>query len=209
MTLTLREQTAQETVALGASLAERHMSPVAKAVATGKLSPGSLVVLDFSGLTAVNASYIKGTAFWLFTCGRMSTQPAESRIVPRHPADPRPFDLYVCLSGLTEELEEEFQEFLKPRGVPMLLATSHDQHEVFEACVLGSLDSTLEHTLRLLAQRESATAPELHEANQSEGVTVTAWNNRLNDLNTLRLARRARSGRSWIYKSIARKLLWE
>lgn len=185
------------------------MEAVAEKVASGALPTGSLVLLDFSGITAVNASYIKGTAFWLLTCGQLSTRPMALTLSPRHPADPRPYDVYVSVVGLEPDLVEEFQEFLKPRGVPLLLASRLDGECIEEARLLGHLDPALTHTLKLLVQHERATAPQLHEAGSPEGVTVTAWNNRLNDLIGLRLVRRIRFGRAWQYESIARTILWE
>jgi hypothetical protein len=194
---------------LGATLAEQHMSSVAKAVAEGSLPRGSVVILDFSELEAINASYIKGTAFWLLTCGQMSTRPVDFQLSPRHNADPRPYNLYVCVTGLTPVLVEEFQEFLKPRGLPLLCASQVNGEEVEEARLLGHLDSILLQTLKVLDRQKRATAPQLFEANSKEGVTVTAWNNRLNDLNGLRLVRRFRAGRAWEYETIAKIILWE
>lgn len=185
------------------------MSSVARAVAEGCLPQGSLVLLDFSEMEAVNASYIKGTAFWLLTCGQLSTRPIESQLSPRHSADPRPYDLYVCVTGLAPALVEEFQEFLRPRRLPILHAGRVKGEEVEEARLLGHLDSTLLQTLKVLCRQGRATAPQLFEANSKEDVTVTAWNNRLNDLNGLRLVRRFRAGRAWEYETIAGKILWE
>lgn len=209
MILKLRDCSPRKKAGLGATLAEQHMSSVAKVVAEGSLPQGSLVLLDFSEIEAVNASYIKGTAFWLLTCGQMSTRSVESQLSPRHSADPRPYDLYVCVTGLAPALVEEFQEFLKPRGLPLLHASRVKGEKVEEARLLGHLDSALLQTLKVLSCEGRATAPQLFEANTKEGVTVTAWNNRLNDLNGLRLVRRFRAGRAWEYETIARKLLWE
>lgn len=209
MLVKLQDCSPRRKAGLGATLAEQHMASVAKAVAEGNLPQGSLVLLDFSGMEAVNASYIKGTAFWLMMCGQMSTRPIESHLSPRHSSDPRPYDLYVCVAGLATDLVEEFQEFLKPRGLPLFHARRVKGEEVEEARLLGHLDPALLQTLKLLSSQGRATAPQLHEANPAEAVTVTAWNNRLNDLNGLRLVRRFRAGRAWEYATIARRILWE
>lgn len=208
MLVKLQSCSPRKKAGLGASLGEQHMSVIAKSIAEASLRPGSLVVLDFSGFEAVNASYIKSTAFWLLTCGQLSTR-SEARFSPRHDADPRPYDVYVCVTGLGRDLLDEFQEFLEPRGVPLLNASRIEAGEVEEARLLGHLDSALLQTLKALSDQGRATAPELFNANPKEGVTVTAWNNRLNDLNALRLVRRFRAGRAWEYEAIAEKILWE
>ena len=185
------------------------MFSVAKAVAEGSLPQGSLVLLDFSEIEAVNASYIKGTAFWLLTCGQLSTRPSDSHFSPRHSADPRPYDLFVSVTGLATDLVEEFREFLRPRGLPLLHAIRVKGEGIEEARLLGHLDSALLHTLKVLCRQGRATAPQLFEANREESVTVTAWNNRLNDLSGLRLVRRFRAGRAWEYEPLAARILWE
>ena len=166
-------------------------------------------VLDFSGLDSVNSSYIKGTAFWLFICGQLTTKGPGSHLSPRHPADPRPYELYVCVAGLSPEVVVEFQEFLKPRELPMLYARRLKGEAIEEAVLLGYLDPTLRQTLKAIAAEGRTTAPALHQSHSDEDVTVTAWNNRLNDLHSFRLVRRVRAGRAWEYEAIAKKIIWE
>lgn len=209
MILKLRDCPPRKTAGLGATLAEQHMCSMYKAVADGTLSPDSLVVMDFDGFTSVNGSYIKATVFWLFTCGRLSTTNPGSTITPRHPADPRPYDVYTCVTGLTPETIAEFQEFLVPRRIPILLGKRMKDEAIQEAVLLGHLDPTLSSTLEALQTQGKATAPTLHELKKKDDVTVTAWNNRLNDLHSLRLVRRSRAGRAWEYESLAQKILWE
>jgi hypothetical protein len=91
----------------------------------------------------------------------------------------------------------------------LLNATRLRHDSVEEAKLLGHLDSTLAFTLRAAGQQGTVTAPELHRAFPRDKVTVSAWNNRLNDLLALRLVRRIRAGRAWRYEPVARKILWE
>ena len=53
------------------------MAAVHKGVAEGTIPSGTLVVLDFGKMRAVNGSYIKGTAFWLLKCGQLSAGNSE------------------------------------------------------------------------------------------------------------------------------------
>lgn len=209
MIVKLRNCSPKTTTGLGASVAEQHMSRVHKTVADGTLPPGSLIILDYAGLAAVNASYIKATAHWLYACGQLSAKSPESVIAPRHPADVRPCDVFVAVSGLTEDVLKEFQEFLLPRKTPLVLARKFQDEAIQEASLLGYVDPTLLSTLKSLCQRGRSTAPELFQDHPDQKVTVTAWNNRLSDLHELRLVRRFRAGRAWEYETLARRFTWE
>jgi len=136
-----------------------------KAFAEGSLPPGSLIVLDFSGIEAVNGSYIKGTALWLLTCGQMSTRPMESNLSPRHPADPRPYDVYVSVAGVYSRPCDRVSRI--PEGhesFPSCLLVASRARSSRIASLLGHLDSTLSLTLKALTKQETSTAPELYQA---------------------------------------------
>lgn len=209
MVIRLRDCPPRSSVALGATLAEQHMALVYAAVDNGNIAPGSLVTLDFGGIDGVNASYIKGTALWLFTCGQLFAKNQDPPISPRHLADPRAYDVYVCVTGLTNEVKAEFQELLKPRGLPLLLARRFKAAIVEEAVLLGHLDPALRLTLDAVVRQSTVSAPGLHVSFPNEKITVTAWNNRLNDLHALRLVRRVRAGRTWQYESLTKRIVWE
>jgi hypothetical protein len=190
----------QNGVAIGATLGAQHMENLYKSIASKTLPLGEIVILNFKGIEQVNGSYIKSTALWLFLCGRMAVIPQMTATPPRHFADLRPYDLYIVVSCLSAEVRDEFDDFLKHRNFPMLLATRYDSNQIEEATLLGHLDATLKKTFEALLKHKAATAPRLYDLYQSEKITVTAWNNRLNDLHSLRLVRRVRSGRSWEYQ---------
>lgn len=184
------------------------MAAVHKGVAEGTIPSGTLVVLDFGKMRAVNGSYIKGTAFWLLKCGQLSAGNSENIIPPRHVADPRPYDLFVCVTGLSSDLITEFQEFLKPRGLPLLFAKKIKSGAVDEAILLGHLDPALRFTLNAMTEKGTSTAPQMHELFPDQKITVTAWNNRLNDLHSLRLVRRTRVGRGLEYSPLTESIIW-
>ncbi len=208
MRIKLHECAPKTGTGLGATLAELHMAAVHKAVTEGTIPGGTLVVLDFEKMRAVNSSYIKGTAFWLLKCGQLSAGDSENTIPPRHTADPRPYDLFVCVTGLSADLIAEFQEFLKPRGLPLLHAKKIAGEAVSEAILLGHLDPALRLTLNAVTEQGTCTAPQLHELFPDQKITVTAWNNRLNDLHSLRLVRRIRVGRGLEYSPLTKIITW-
>ena len=198
-----------ETAALGATLAERHMEGVYRGIVENKISKDELIILDFKGIEHVNGSYIKGTVLWLFLCGQMAANPPKAVIPPRHQTEPRPFPIYVAATNLSPALLGEFQDFLEPRKVPLMLVKKFNADVVSDIALIGHLDPVLRLTLNILAQQQKATAPILHGLFQNEKITVTAWNNRLNDLHALRLVRRVRTNRGWEYEPLAKKILWE
>ena len=199
----------RKSIAFGATLAEQHLAKAVRAFTEGAVAPGSLIMLDFTGIKAVNGSYIKGTALWMLTCGKLFASNSDLPATPRHITDARPLDIYPCVTGLTAEVEAEFQEFFKPRGLPLLFARRVSRVGVEDAVLLGHLDPALKFTLNALTKLQKATAPQLHERFPDERITVTAWNNRLNDLYALRLVRRIRAGRSWEYETLTKTLKWE
>ena len=208
MRIKLHEYAPKSSTGLGATLAELHMAVIHKAVAAGTIPAGTLVILDFEKIGAVNGSYIKGTASWLLTCGQLSSGNTQNIIPPRHVADPRPYDLFVCVTGLSPELVTEFQDFLKPRLLPLLFAKKLAGGAVQEALLLGHLDPALRFTLNAVTDKGTSTAPQLHEMFPEQKITVTAWNNRLNDLHSLRLVRRTRVGRGLEYSPLTKIILW-
>ncbi|MDB6027267.1 MAG: uncharacterized protein JWM68_3490 [Verrucomicrobiales bacterium] len=195
--------------ALGGTAGEDVMLSLYQSVANSKLPYGSLIVLNFDGIEHVNGSFIKATALWVFISGQLSTHKHADEFSPKAESDPRPYDIFPCVIGLSPEVQKEFQEFLKPRRVPVLFGKKLTGNVLEESIVLGGLDPMLRNTLTTITQNPGATAPELHRTFSNQDVTVTAWNNRLNDLHALRLVQRVRVGRVWKYQSLTGKIIWE
>lgn len=209
MLIKLKEFLNGSSTALGATAADEHMKELRESVASGTLHRGELILLDFKDIAAVNGSYIKGTALWLFLCGQLAALNSDSLSMQRHTADPRPCDIFVCVSSLSRDVKIEFQEFLRPRRIPLLFARRFANEKVEAASLLGYLDSALRATLEAVLKRGKVTAPELHAAFPNEKITITAWNNRLNDLYALRLVQRTKAGRAWEYEPLAKEITWE
>lgn len=64
------------------------------------------------------------------------------------------------------------------------------------------LPSYAREVLDLIGSR-SVTATELHEENPSHQLTVTGWNQRLENLRALGLVTRFKSGRQWFYQPVS------
>jgi hypothetical protein len=194
--------------ALGATLGEQHMAFIQRQVADRSLPEGTTVILDFTGVPAVNGSYIKATAYWLFLCGKLSAVRNPQDFVSRHLSDPRPYEVFMAVAGLDPEVEEEFVDFFQTRQAPLLVARQWEGESIASASLMGHLEPALKATLSALLKGSGGSAPALHAAHPGEKVTVTAWNNRLSDLYALRLVRRARVGKVWEYQPIAKEIAY-
>jgi hypothetical protein len=116
-------------------------------------------------------------------------------------------DIYPLVVNLTEPVRQELVEFAASRSLPLAIATVLEStNTVAVATIEGGLEPVLRQTLSRVAAAGEASAPQMHAEHPDEGVAVTAWNNRLTELCALRLVRRRRQGRSWLYQTIAKEI---
>jgi len=190
----------------GASMGEEHLAPLVREIdadpaARDMDGPGVVVVLDFSGIESATASYLKATLLWLL--GRSgnvaSTAPGGAS---------GPWNIYPMVAGLNAEISEELEELLHRHERPCLELLRDNETAIFAVRQRGPLDQMLRATLLLLADVGGATATELHQRfPQPRPITVTAWNNRLSELNVRRLVRRTKHGRQWWYQTLAQEVV--
>lgn len=189
----------------GATMGEAHRAPLvceleADPIARDLDGPGEIVVLDFDGIESATASYLKATLLWLL--GRSGSAASS---VPD--AANAPLNVYPVVAGLNAEVSGELDELLRGHGRSCLELVRMVGDEILSARLRGPLDKTLRETLAILTEAGCATATELHQRYpQERPITVTAWNNRLSDLTTRRLARRTRQGRQWLYQALSREV---
>ena len=188
--------------ALGATAADAHLFDLRKQIKSRDVQPGSLILLDFNGIEAINGSYIKASAFWIYLCGQLSIRNDVPDLVGIRSTDPKPYDIYCSVANLSSDVETEFLEFFGSRNLPFLVATDWNNKGVRAARLEGRIEPTLLKSLSCLLAMNKASAPEMHARYPEDKVTVTAWNNRLSDLHALRLVKRERSGRQWEYQPI-------
>lgn len=181
---------------LGASPAVRDMGGL-----------GEVIVLDFSGLALATGSYLKATVLELLLVGAAAATAGEfkdgERLID-------PLNVYPVVAGMNAEIAEELDVVLRGQEEPRccLQLLKEDGDTITSACLLGPLDDALLDTLDHVATLGRTTASELHQRfPQSRPISVTAWNNRLNDLNARRLLRRVKNGRQWTYCTLAREVI--
>jgi len=186
----------------GATMARADVSSVVADVIQLTSTEGSLdVVLDFSGIVSATASYLKRTVLWLHDCALLA---AEGRPAEEHEDAPIPLDIYPFVTGLAEEVSLELEDVLFQHNRICLEVPFDVAPEISKARLIGPLDPALRQTLVMLTRMQRATATELHQAHalDRQKITVNAWNNRLSDLFSRRLARRTKAGRHWVYEPV-------
>ncbi len=194
--------------AVGATLGEQHFADVRKSIADGTAEDGTVFVLDFTGIETTNGSYLRASALWLLRCGQLTVRPDEMLAGTADPTSPTPADIYCLLANVQGEVAQEVDDFFNSRSLPILVARTLSAKGVESATIAGTLEPVLRKTLALVSRSGAVTATELHSRSKTEGVSVTAWNNRLADLCALRLIRRRREGKQWIYEPLTKEVFY-
>lgn len=197
-------------VASGALTGREHAAKVAALLEKNESSEaGNLLVFDFSGIEFATASYLKASVLWATTCSRMHAgiiSPDELRLLDA--SQYRPLDIFPLVSGANGEVETELQEIFGGRWLACIVATEFDPPKVSMAKVVGKIEATAARTLKAIKGLDEFTAYDLVERFPDEGVNATAWNNRLVELNRLRLLRRRKHGKFWKYQPVADQMTY-
>ena len=181
--------------ALGATLGQDCMEKVLSSLEAATDDDHTLI-LDLTGIQAVNASFLKATVFWLFQCGQAYVK-QQPRTSDEHWAE-RPLRVFPAVTGCSGEVMSDVDDFFSGRQVPILHVDEGTADRIIKGHLLGRLDPVLDKTLAGLVAAGEATAAEL-AATSDDAITLNGWNNRLADLHLLRLARRRRRGKFWVY----------
>jgi len=166
-------------------------------------STEALLVWDFSRVTVVTASYLKGTVYLALFCGMLNVRPEKKHIDA--PAGARSLPLFTGVVECNDEVEEEINEFFAGKQLGVLLFAKKAEESTGVARTLGAIDGALSRTLSVLSQLKSGTAADL-AANSDESISLNGWNNRLADLYDRRLVSRRRDGKFWIYSTLAERI---
>jgi hypothetical protein len=195
MIVKVAELVGQQANVAGATLAGRLRNGIVRNISESNiLAP--LVVFDFDGIESASASFLKALVFGLLPgagSGRAEDGPS--------------VEAFPVVVGLSPLIREELVDYVELAGAVAVEAEATDLKgdELLRARLVGKLDDALKSTLRALLKKGAATATELH-AEAGVAISITAWNNRLSDLHSKRLARRRRNGKQWVYEPIAREL---
>lgn len=167
----------------GATVGEAHAQQLQQLIAAASASDRGVVVLDFAGVESASASYLKRVLNPFFEAPAM----ADHEISP------------VLVNADATDLVEDLEDYVAGKGRVLIVAREVD-NQLQLARLLGRFDNAAAETFEELTELKEATALQLYERHRERTTNQTAWNNRLAQLVELRVARRRRDGRFWIYQ---------
>ena len=154
------------------------------------MKPGEVVVLDFTGVEYVSASWINAM---LVPLSRRAAEVGN--------------DFYLVLAGFPTNSIDDLQLVADQNHLPFLLSGAAAL-PVLHARLVGTLDAGQRATLAAAQELGQATGAQLAAKRDVEGIKATAWNNRLRDLHDKRLLFRQKRGREQIYEPIAKEIVY-
>ncbi len=159
-----------------------------------------VVMLDFSGIEAANASYVRATALWMLRCALKAREAGEA---PQS-ADPWRIQSLrlegIFLVGLSEEVRNDIGIQLNEGRLACAEVIDREGDQIRSVAILGHLDTQLRRTLEcLLELGGECTAERLWKHFVEDGIGPTGWNNRLAELYQRHLINRRKEGKFWKY----------
>jgi hypothetical protein len=149
------------------------------------LNEPTLVIANFKGVDVATSSFLTEGVLRLRDHLRLDRSPA-----------------YLVVANMTEKVSEELNDLLARSKDAMIACDLSATGEVNNPVLLGALEAKLGETFRLLKQKGSASAIELHGENDDDAIGPTAWNNRLNTLASKSLVMEVQDGRTKKYKPL-------
>jgi len=194
----LKDQAPERVDFYGATLGDCHIAPLLDLIKCSGFEepPGKTVALSFAGIESATASYIKATVLALYT--KAGVEPAGSDVT----GEPS-LHMFPVVCDLNAEVRHEIRLVFSARRLFCLEATELTDEIVEHATLLGFPDAHLIETLTALQELGQATSNDL-KAHVQSNISTTGWNNRLYDLYRLRLVRRTKRDRQWVYEPVAR-----
>jgi len=170
----------------GATIGQAHADQLADLVRQVEPGEPQTVILDFVGIEGASASYLKRLLGPLF--------------VPPDGQDGFTNEVSLVATRIEHaDLEEDIQDYLAGKGYALIVADITTGKTKFRK-LLGRLDRAAAETFDELRELKKTTAAQLYERHPDQTSNQTAWNNRLAQLVEMRIARRSREGRFWIYQ---------
>jgi len=171
-----------ETLLAGSKLGRKHLPLLVSAALTG--GKGETVVWDWSGVELATSSYFASTMAPLLRMAMAGEM-----------------EMYPVFLGLNTQSLEELKIVLEAERMPVFLAKRKTGPEFGGVTVIGKLDEAYLDTLREVLRKKEVSTRSLIMSDQNQRkVSQTAWINRLVRLNRLRLVRRKKIGREFVYK---------
>jgi hypothetical protein len=166
----------------GSELGRSHLPLFVAAALAG--SRGESLIWDWSGVELATASYYASAFVPLL---RMAVSGE--------------VEMYPIVTGLNPASLEELRLVLDGEGLPLFVGKLRRGNRVGSVELVGRLEAPYENTLSEVRRRKKVSANDLYgSAGRRSTIGKTAWINRLVALNRLRLVRRKRVGRGFVYE---------
>ena len=144
-----------------------------------------LVLLDFDGVDVATASFLR-----------------ESVVEFKDAVRRRWVNCYPVVANANEWIEEELLVLITANRDVLIVCRVDQRGRPGAARLIGELEAKQRIAFDLVAELGEAGAGELKSADDVEGVTQTAWNNRLAALSRLGLLMETSEGRSKRYRPL-------
>jgi len=147
---------------------------------------GDTVVLDWSGIEIVTASYLGATFGTLL---RMAMSGG--------------LDRYFVMTGLNKAGLDELKLVVEVQNLVALVGDLDQDGSLHNVESLGILDPAYVEPLHAVQKAKTASAMSLYERARSRTkIGKTGWINRLSNLHRLRLVRKQRIGREYVFEAV-------
>lgn len=195
----------------GATMAAARMRPLPEMVAGLPAdNRGIEVLLDFVNVQSATSSYLQQSVLWLIDAAQRAT---DNEGAGHRTEGVLALDVWPFVTNLNDEVRGELRRLLRQEERVCMEAVSVTQEGVTGIRVLGVLDPHLRAALEALVEAKRATAAELHAryptGTQQRPITKNAWSNKLIDLFRLRLVRRTKHDRQWIYEPVVAEVAFD
>lgn len=143
------------------------------------------ILLDFEGVDVATASFLRESV-------------VEFRDVVRR----RWIHFYPVIANANDSIVEELTVLVNSRRDVFVLCNLDLDGKAHSSYLIGKLDTKLKETFDLVKHKKHARAAELMAAKKEDGITQSAWNNRLAALCKLGLLMEFNEGRSKRYRPL-------
>jgi hypothetical protein len=159
------------------------------ATAVDQTPEGSTVVLDWSGVEIATASYFGSTLVPMLRMAMAGD-----------------LDRYFVVAGLNRTCLDELKLVLEVQGLATLLGQVGKGGKAQGLQVLGKLDPAYAETLAAVQDAKSVSASNLYDGHSRVGgqrIGKTGWINRLSKLHHLRLVKKQKVGREFVFEAVS------
>lgn len=171
----------------GKPAGRKHFAEICGQLA--EASSEEIAFLDFQQVESVNASWINmAIAPLIRWCSESQN------------------DFFPVLAHFPEKDFDEL-ELVAEKNQQCYVVATESTEPLSKVRLVGSLDPSLRTTLVKLTELGEATGAELSRQVPDAEILPTAWNNRLKDLNDMRLLLRHKEGRQQVYRPLAREIV--